>query len=375
MDLIKIDQINLSQDRHRIDLAISAGRNQYPLYFQTQDACLEPNLEAFLALALLAGMKLGAGIAIPEGDLSKRFLAGVERIQGVFRGWKPNYSHVDLVNVPARPMTRDQSGEKGVFFSAGLDSYYSFLTHLDEISSFVYLDGFDIPLSEESMRTRAIANCREIGRYFKKRAIIVETNARDFVEKHVSWSYSHGSVMGVVGLLLMPQFERFYVAGAGNPADREPFGSHPDLDPNWSTEILEFIHEAEVDKIDKCRLISNYDFALKTIHVCLRYPDTGLNCGQCEKCLRTQVYLESVGAGERTTAFPGTLDLKSLGNLKVSYDPQLNLLYKALRMLEAQSENSDTVSVLRKILYRPTWQNKLLLNLRKIRKKAVKRLK
>ncbi len=375
MDLINIDQINLTQDRHRIDLVIRAGHNQYPVYFQTQDAYLEPSLEAFLALVILPAMKLGAGIAIPEGFVSKRFLEGMESIQQVFRSWKPKYSPVDLKKISARPMTRDQSGEEGVFFSAGLDSYYSFLTHLEDISSFVYLDGFDIPLREQSMRMRAIANCREIGRYFKKRAIIVETNARDFIEKYVSWSYSHGSVMGAVGLLLMPQFERFYIAGAGNPADREPFGSHPDLDPNWGTEILEFIHEAEVDKIDKCRLISNYDFALNTIHVCLRYPESGLNCGECEKCLRSQVYLESVGAAERSTAFPGKLDLKSLGRLKVSQDPQLNLLYKALSMLEAQGDHSDTINVLKKILYRPTWKNKLLLDLRKIRKKAAKRLK
>ena len=70
----------------------------------------------------------------------------------------------------------------------------------------------------------------------------------------------------------MPEYERLYVAGAGVPADRDPFGSHPDLDPNWSTEILEFVHEAEVDKIEKCRLIGQYEVALQTLHVCLRFP-------------------------------------------------------------------------------------------------------
>ena len=142
------------------------------------------------------------------------------------------------------------------------------------------------------------------------------------------------------------------------PADREPFGSHPDLDPNWSTEILEFIHEADANKLEKCRLIGQYEVALQTLHVCLRYPETGLNCGECEKCLRSQVYLQVAGAAERCTAFPEPLNLKLLGQLKVSQDRERNLLYKALDSLEQQKTYPDTARVLRAILFRPSWQNR-----------------
>lgn len=375
MDVIKIDPIKLSQDGHRVESVIQVGDRQYPVYFQTQDARLEPNIEAFLALALLPAMKTRTSYIEAGGLISQRFQEGTKKFQQVFRSWKSNYGQVEFKNVQVNPRSRDLGGKKGVFFSGGLDSYYSFLAHLDEISAFIYLDGFDTPLNQLSMRKKMTDNCRYISQQFGKQAIILETNARQFIESFVSWSYSHGSVIGSAGLLFMPEYERFYIAGAGVPADRDPFGSHPDLDPNWSTEILEFIHEADVDKIGKCRLINRYDVALDTLHVCLRFPEKGLNCGECEKCLRSQVYLQVVGAAERCTAFPGPLNLKALGQLKVSHDKQKNLLYKALHLFEEQKIYPDTARVLREILYRPSWQNRLLLDLRTLRKKVIKRLK
>ncbi len=98
----------------------------------------------------------------------------------------------------------------------------------------------------------------------------------------------------VLGYYSCQNIERLYIAGTGGgPADRDPFGSHPDLDPNWSTEILEFVHEMEANKIEKCQLIGQYEVALQTLHVCLQFPGTGIKLWECEKCLRSQVYLQA----------------------------------------------------------------------------------
>ena len=376
MDKIRIGPVKLSEDGQRVDGVIQVGDERYPIYFVTQEAQLEPNIEAFIALALLPAMKKRIRVIEAEGIISQRFLEGTERFQQVFKSWKPNYGHVEICNVQVQPRVRNKSGKVGVFFSGGMDSYYSFLTHLEEISAFIHIAGFDIPLQEKSMRNRVAENCRSIGQQFGKQAIILETNAKQFIESFVTWSYSHGSVIGGAGLLFMPEFERLYIAGTGGgPADREPFGSHPDLDPNWSTETLEFVHEMGANKIEKCYFIGQYEVALQTLRVCLRFPKTGLNCGQCEKCLRSQVYLQAAGAAEHCTAFPAPLDLKALGQLKVSHDKQKNLLYKALTMLEEQKTYPETIKVLKSILYRPEWQNRLLLHLRTLRKKIVKRFK
>jgi len=274
MDKIRIGPVKLSEDGQRVDGVIQVGDERYPIYFVTQEAQLEPNIEAFIALALLPAMKKRIRVIEAEGIISQRFLEGTERFQQVFKSWKPNYGHVEICNVQVQPRVRNKSGKVGVFFSGGLDSYYSFLTHLEEISVFIHIAGFDIPLQEKSMLTRVAENCRSIGQQFGKHAIILETNAKQFIESFVTWSYSHGSVIGSAGLLFMPEIERLYIAGTGGgPADRDPFGSHPDLDPNWSTETLGFVHEMEANKIEKCHLIGQYQAALKTLRVCLRFPE------------------------------------------------------------------------------------------------------
>jgi hypothetical protein len=375
MDCIKVGPIDVSQEGHRIETTICVEDQSYPVYFQSQDVKLEPNIEAFIALAILPAMKKKIGYIEADGLISQRFVGGTKKFQRVFKSWKPNYGLVEFRDVQIKPKTREVPGKRGVFFSAGLDSYYTFLVYIEEVSAIIHIDGFDIPLNELTTRKKMEKNCRSIGQHFGKQVIILETNARQFIEKFVTWSFSHGSVIGSAGLLLMPEFERLYIAGSGLPADRDPFGSHPDLDPNWSTEILEFVHHEEVDKIEKCRLINHYDIALNTLRVCLRFPENGLNCGECEKCLRSHVYLQVAGAADRCMAFPKPLNLKLLGQLKVSQDRQKNLLYKALKLLEEQKTYPETAHVLRNILYRPTWLNRIFLGLRLVRKKVAKQFK
>ena len=55
MDIVKIGPIKLSQDGQRVDGVIQVGDQRYPIYFQTREAQLEPNIEAFLALGSIAG--------------------------------------------------------------------------------------------------------------------------------------------------------------------------------------------------------------------------------------------------------------------------------------------------------------------------------
>ena len=47
MDKVKIGPIKLSQDGQRVDGVIRVGDQSYSIYFQTQEAQLQPNIEAF----------------------------------------------------------------------------------------------------------------------------------------------------------------------------------------------------------------------------------------------------------------------------------------------------------------------------------------
>ena len=63
------------------------------------------------------------------------------------------------------------------------------------------------------------------------------------------------------------------------------FGSHPLLDPLWSTETLAFVHDGcEANRMEKVRRIAESPLLLEGLRVCVddRGPDV-YNCGSCWK--------------------------------------------------------------------------------------------
>jgi hypothetical protein len=91
------------------------------------------------------------------------------------------------------------------------------------------------------------------------------------------------------------------------------------LDPNYGSRDLRIKHDGvTLSRLDKARLLSDWNIALRNIKVCgPNWP--GDNCGKCEKCQRTMLELLSVGVLEKTKAFSYddvTEDMLSKINLK-----------------------------------------------------------
>jgi hypothetical protein len=79
-------------------------------------------------------------------------------------------------------------------------------------------------------------------------------------------------------------------------------GAHPDLDPLWSTEWIEFHHlPLHLSRPERLRLLVEDGRALDFLKVCsLGAVD---NCGRCQKCIQTAALLEVYGALARTSTF------------------------------------------------------------------------
>jgi hypothetical protein len=87
-----------------------------------------------------------------------------------------------------------------------------------------------------------------------------------------------------------------------------PYGSHPLLNPNYSSSDMRIRHEGiHLSRFEKTKIISDWDLALQHLRVCndTNYYHPGmLNCGKCEKCIRTMLALLACGVLEKTGAFP-----------------------------------------------------------------------
>ena len=346
MSSLFIGSIQSSSDGHRISAPIRIGKDQFEIFFQTHDTQLSPNPEAFLAVALLPAMKLKLERIEYNGVVNHQFVEGMRAIQQVFRTWKPNYGELDFSVLETQPDQNCAGGKTGVFFSGGVDSYYTFLSRRDEIDALINIDGFDIPLEQQSMRRRMKANLRLIGERFGKKVIFIETNARQFSERFLAWSFSHGSVIAGSGHVLSPEFATFHLASFGNPHNMYRFGVHPEIDPHWSSDCTHFNHsDSGVNKIEEIKYCGQFDTFCETLRICLRYPDEGLNCGRCEKCLRTMVYSQASGVYSRMKAFEKPLDLRQLSRYKRISSPEKDLLYEALETLEQQNTYPETAEV------------------------------
>ena len=368
MNSIVIPPSRLSADGQRIDTEIRVGDEKFGLYFSSDGVQLRPCAEALIAATLLVAMKHRMGRIEIDDGVDPEFLAGIEKVQDVFQSWKPNYGRVAILHAGLKE-TVPQDGKTGLFFSAGVDSYYSYLIQPERIDALVHLEGVDLPLENHAFRRRVQENLAAISARFSVPILNIETNIRPFHEKFSNWGFSHGSAMATISHLLSDDFSEMLIATSGNPRSRLPYGIHPDLDFNWSSAWMRIESDSfEVDRIEKSHFISQFAPVLDTLRVCLRTPTQKLNCGICEKCMRSMVYLQVTGDYDKYTVFEQPLDLNRLARYKRIGAPEYDQLYHALSELEANQRYPETARVLRKILYPPGWKQKLIVSGRKIRK-------
>ncbi len=85
-------------------------------------------------------------------------------------------------------------------------------------------------------------------------------------------------------------------AGADIP-HLAPGGSHPLIDPILGTERVSIVHVGcEFSRLAKVRDLADWPVALANLRVCTNIIPGFLNCGTCEKCIRTKLAIAAVGA-------------------------------------------------------------------------------
>jgi hypothetical protein len=355
-----IRNIRTSHDSSLIEAELEIGAESHYVYFRSNDISLTANLEAFIAFALLPSMKLG-GVLVADGKASERFLNAIHKIIDTYCSWNSSLRRVRISNVAPEIKDNCQEQRVGIFFSGGVDSFYTFLKHRDEITDMIFINGFDLFSDNDALRSKTSEMIHKIGSSFGKRVIEVETNLHIYFHTFFKrgWAaLTHGAALASVGHVLSPFFKRIFIATSHTYDDLSPWGTHPLLDPLWSTEKLEFIHDGcEATRIDKVALLSQFDIALQFLRVCLSPRLNGAyNCGHCEKCLRTMINLYIVGALDRCATFNLPLPIKRISKLIILDPEALSAARVNLKALEKGNGDKRLGRTLRRILNRPRWE-------------------
>ena len=318
-DAIGVQVLRPGGQRHLI-----AIKGNAPL---AQDATVW--LPALVPVAMSVGEELDV-----KGEVDGVALAGAMQAQSLLAQWFPQWRMVairtaavgadavapDAAQSPGtlrpsvpQPAAVVATEAVGCFFSGGVDS--TFAAHSPEVTHLIYVRGFDTPL-RGSAGESTVEHVRAVASVLGKPLIEVETDMRAMLDRYAPWGEAaHGPAMASVALALREHFATVIFPGAW-PVDQTPiWGTHPELDPLWSSSELRVVNDStRIRRVDKLRALAQRPELVGGLRVC--WQNSGeLNCGECEKCLRTMVALYAVGALEKARLFPATIDVARVAAL------------------------------------------------------------
>jgi len=288
---------------------------------------LEPTPEAFAMAGFAVALWEGERRLSVEGALDARFVEGLRRVEARLGAWYRRCGRIAVEPTRGlRELAPPASPRTVALFSGGVDAFAMLRENRDRhrleepgsIRTVAYAFGYSFldrkgGVEDAFMRDRYEAQAKRLERLGERVGLDVarvETNVRLLDPTRAPFYYAaHGGAFlapivasgGIVSDAL--------IASAGEAmADPSPHGSHPLLDPQYSTGAVRIHHmQAELGRSSKIGMISDWPPAYDTLQVChgwLAPTAEAANCGQCEKCMRTMVGLVAFDALPRFSTFP-----------------------------------------------------------------------
>ncbi|HXJ34313.1 MAG TPA: hypothetical protein VMS22_09790 [Candidatus Eisenbacteria bacterium] len=329
---------------------VTLGPSSHRLWYEASTGPIASGCEPFVAATFVPALRAATNVR-PALPISGRLLASLPDVADVLCAWDPLFRRV-AVDAEAAPVaaTGDDRGI-GCFFSCGVDSFDSVLSHRDEITALVFVYAYEPRLLDPETRAAHIRVVRSAAAELGKPLIEIDTNVWSFADSHVSFHLHYiSSFLASVALLLAPRLHKIYIPSTWSYTSLFPWGSHPLLDPLWSSDDIEIVHDGLARmRPQKVARIAASDTALRHLRVCYASTKPTLNCGRCEKCLRTMAALRMAGALGRCTTFDVPFDVDALA--AVSPGPELLYAYRnLLRHLHATADDPPLEAAIRQVI-------------------------
>jgi hypothetical protein len=284
-----------------------------------------PWLACLLPLAVTLGEPLRIGRPV-----DRELYNNVQELMRIWKEWLPHLHIVPVeVNIIESPL-RETPSKTAVFFSGGVDSFHTLLRYDSEagagshqvINDLLLLWGFDIPICNNVAFERVADNVQHVATALGKEVVVVASNIRQTrFQQTIYTDHSHGSFIAAAGLVLEKRYRKLIISNSDTGRYQGPWGSHHFTDPLYSTTNTRIRHYGvEYDRIEKTAYIAQFPLAMESLRVCW-LSDSGENCGNCEKCIRTMLTLELLGMLECCSTFKTKhVDLDQVARLYSSDD-------------------------------------------------------
>lgn len=310
-----------------------SGYGEREVFFET-DACFSDSLAqdagAFLLAAIIPAMQFDERRIRIEGHVCPQLRDGLYTAIRQLRHWYGVGN--DNLTIEAsqgfRPSRVPDKHQTACCMSGGIDSLASFrrnrvnlpLDHPGSVKDLLFIHGFEVGGSRKhDANHESYASDREMLSEFARlqnaELIPVYTNIR-FLEEDAPGIYytnlfvmqSFAACLAACAHVLGNRLTNLLIPSSHEISGLEPLGSHPLLDPSYSSASLNVAHDGLLySRFDKMRLLADWPASLEVLRVCadpLR-PKGKINCGKCEKCVRTRVSLLVLNVLDKCPTFEG----------------------------------------------------------------------
>lgn len=290
-------RVSRSGSRSRVTAWVDGRR----IWFESTDATLSATPEAYGSSLLVPAMHAGRSLHL-EGTACETWTANLRPLADAVRGlWYPDAPRPHAV--PERRNDRP-SRSTALCFTGGVDAFYTYLESHQRIDQLAYVVGYDVKLRQRRRATEISRMIRAIAAETAARGIVIRTNLRQHpLMRATPWVRSFGGALAAVAHVLAESVGQLLISGDGLGFEHPEVGSRAGMDHLHGSAAVVIEHTAPtVTRLEKIRRIAREPLVQRNLRVCWQNVGDRLNCGRCEKCVRTMLSLETCGALGR---FPG----------------------------------------------------------------------
>ncbi|OJU14735.1 MAG: hypothetical protein BGN84_09010 [Afipia sp. 62-7] len=261
-----------------------------------------------------------------DGDVTTSQLANCDEFIQIWSNWRPD------IYKPIRMACRNEVKPTGpvndhavIPFSNGVDSTFSFIAHREklighlakEIDFGFIVEGFDIALGNKTAIDVTLKNARETLSHYDIPCVAIATNWKnDFCP---NWSFGFNA--GVCSILQLFSPTHGYGIFSNDHSYKEEllvgsYGSHMVTNHLLGSQNFPIISTGGTHtRLERVREIGKHGFLADRLRVCYQDHAAGVNCGHCEKCIRTQLEMQACGI-PTDAVFPSSYALDDLKRVR-----------------------------------------------------------
>jgi hypothetical protein len=325
---LRIDQFRL--ERSGSDWRASArvtwedsARPPFEVGFETPAEAgdrFEANPNAFLTACYFPAIRQREERVLVDGEICPRLAEGLLAAAHLLsEWWGPPRRTIPIEAVRRTASMPAGTPREALFLSAGVDSLALLHEnrrtfpggHPGAFADGLHITGLLFPGRRDSevLKSHFSSELRVLGEIASDAGIglvEVRTNLRDLeTDQGFLADEWIGAALASAAHLFDSRWSGVTFASGRDIPHLQPRGTHPLLDPCFSTSATEIRHWGILhSRLEKIRQIADWEAAIRRLMVCFNAPVDWPNCGRCEKCVRTMAELAAVGLLEVATQFP-----------------------------------------------------------------------